>query len=89
MAASPQQQTEQFIETASRAELQRILRVLVERSIEAAVLAYQQIPAPGTYQTHEPPPSPAMRCIHPGVFATERETEYCSTCGREVPRAEL
>jgi hypothetical protein len=44
------QQTDEFIATASRAELQRVLAVLVGRSMEAAVLAYQQIPAPGTYE---------------------------------------
>jgi hypothetical protein len=73
MATSPKQQTDQFIETASRAELQRILRVLVDRSIEAAVLAYQQIPAPGTYDT-EPG-------IEPHPWQSEAGSAYlCAVC---------
>jgi hypothetical protein len=25
-------------------------------------------------------------CEHPGVFATERPTEYCNRCNSDVPR---
>jgi hypothetical protein len=28
-------------------------------------------------------------CIHPGVFATGKPAEFCSSCGRDIPRAEL
>jgi hypothetical protein len=28
-------------------------------------------------------------CIHPGVFATERPSERCGSCGRNIPRSEL
>jgi hypothetical protein len=52
--STPKEQTDQFIATASRAELQRVLAVLLERSMEAWALAYQQIPAPGTYELAEP-----------------------------------
>jgi hypothetical protein len=35
------------------------------------------------------PPIKQPTCIHPGVFATERTSEHCYTCGRDVPRHEL
>jgi hypothetical protein len=28
-------------------------------------------------------------CEHPGVFATDRETEFCPTCGKNIPYREL
>lgn len=30
-----------------------------------------------------------VKCIHPGVFATERPYEFCPTCQQNVPREQL
>lgn len=32
---------------------------------------------------------PEEPCIHPGVFATDREFEHCWTCDQDIPRSEL
>jgi hypothetical protein len=42
-------------------------------------------PAHYSYATRRRPEP----CIHAGVFATDRPTEFCGSCRRDVPRCEL
>jgi hypothetical protein len=97
MNDSPNEQVRQWIETAERPDLLRLVNHMMEGDVRAAILAYQyvsdraaaaalsdtQLNAELARLDHLDP------CIHPGVFATGRPTEHCHTCGTDVPMEQL
>ena len=71
----------------TRADGNRFIEALNLRGLCACATRRQllQLGVPGPYLECER----HNKCIHPGVFATERPVEICHTCGAAVPREEL
>jgi hypothetical protein len=80
----------------TRAEGNKFIEALNERALCACAVRKQllQMGVQGPYldcsfHKHDTFGPQDGKCIHPGIFATEREAEYCPMCNTFVPRREL